>query len=167
MIVEIWAESGRNARVAEFTRQLDRDVLKAWSSWSISPRRKAPPRRRSTPRFAASVLFTLVAGLFKRKAVEPDFDLEAEFAMALGVFKALFAAHWRPARRSEMGRLLLSLIVARRARQPAASTRNGRCGRAIRRCCRSTNGARRRGRNARPRRPRPTADRRARSRRLR
>src|SRR6201996_4990933 len=27
MIVEIWAESGRNPRVAEFTRQLDHDVL--------------------------------------------------------------------------------------------------------------------------------------------
>src|SRR5271156_459294 len=27
MIVEIWAESGRNPRVAEFTRQLDHDVM--------------------------------------------------------------------------------------------------------------------------------------------
>ncbi len=42
------------------------------------------------------MLFTLVAGLFKRKALEPDFDIEEEFAMALGVFEALFAGALAP-----------------------------------------------------------------------
>ena len=108
-------------------------------------------RRRSLDsRFAASLMFSLVAGLFKRKALEPEFDVAAEAAMALGVFEALFAgALVAAARRSEMGRFLFSLVVV------AALAAGGlyaqwRSGPAIRRCWRSTNGARPRGRNARP-----------------
>ena len=41
---------------------------------------------------------SLVAGLFKRKAIEPDFDVEAESAMTLGVFRALFAGALSPSR---------------------------------------------------------------------
>ena len=47
-------------------------------------------------RFAASLMFSLVAGLFKRKALEPEFDIEAERGMALGVFDALFAGTLAP-----------------------------------------------------------------------
>jgi TetR/AcrR family transcriptional repressor of uid operon len=70
MILEIWAEAGRNPRVA------------------------ADPQVDS--RFAASLMFTLVAGLFKRKAVEPGFDVEAERRMALGMLKALFQGRLAP-----------------------------------------------------------------------
>jgi TetR/AcrR family transcriptional repressor of uid operon len=90
MIVEIWAESGRNARVAEFTRQLDRDVLEGMVELVDLAKTKGVAASTLDSRFAARVLFTLVAGLFKRRAVEPAFDPEAEFAMAIGVFEALF-----------------------------------------------------------------------------
>jgi AcrR family transcriptional regulator len=96
MIVEIWAESGHNARVAEFTRQLDRDVLEGLSELVELAKRRGAAAASLDARFAARVLFTLVGGLFKRKAAEPNFDVEAEFAMALGVFEALFAGALAP-----------------------------------------------------------------------
>jgi hypothetical protein len=47
-------------------------------------------------RFGARFFFTFVAGLFKRIAIEADFDPEAETPMALGVLKALFTGALRP-----------------------------------------------------------------------
>ena len=91
MIVEIWAESGRNPRVAEFTRQLDRDVIVGLADlFDLAKSRGVAPAAVDS-RFAARLLYSLVAGLFKRIALEPDFDVVAESAMALGVFEALFA----------------------------------------------------------------------------
>src|ERR1700691_4891291 len=67
LIVEIWAEAGRNPRVAEITRAIDAvahiglerlmDVAKAAGA--------ASPARDS--RFGARFFFTWFAGLFKRK----------------------------------------------------------------------------------------------------
>ena len=54
MIVEIWAESGRNARVAAFTRQLDRDVLEGLAELfelaKIARRRRGACSIRASPR---------------------------------------------------------------------------------------------------------------------
>jgi len=96
MIVEIWAESGRNARVAQFTRQLDTDVLDGIVELVeiAKSRGVAPPTLDAG--FAASVLFCLISGLFRRKALEPNFNVEAESAMALGVFDGLFAGALAP-----------------------------------------------------------------------
>ena len=41
-------------------------------------------------------MFTVVAGLFKRRALEPGFDSEAEVALALGILRALSAGAVRP-----------------------------------------------------------------------
>jgi hypothetical protein len=49
----------------------------------------ASPRLDS--RFGARFFLTFVAGLFKRMAIEGDFDPEAETSMAIGVLKALLA----------------------------------------------------------------------------
>ena len=54
----------------------------------------ASPRLNS--RFGARFFFTFVAGLFKRIALEDDFDPEAERPMAVGVLKALFAGALSP-----------------------------------------------------------------------
>jgi TetR/AcrR family transcriptional regulator, repressor for uid operon len=97
MIVEIWAESGRNPRVAEVTRQLDRDVIEGLAElFDLAKARGVAPLAVDS-RFAARLLYSLVAGLFKRVALEPDFDVKAESAMALGVFEALFAGALAPA----------------------------------------------------------------------
>jgi TetR/AcrR family transcriptional regulator, repressor for uid operon len=97
MIVEIWAEAGRNPRVAALTRALDEDVLAGIERlMDVAKASGAAAPTLDTP-FAARVIFTLVAGLFKRLALEPAFDPQAEAAMAIGVFRALFAGALAPA----------------------------------------------------------------------
>ena len=91
MILEIWAEAGRNERVAAFARQLDRDVIEGLVELVELAKARGVAARSLDARFAASLLFTLVAGLFRRKALEPDFALETESAVVLGVLEALFA----------------------------------------------------------------------------
>jgi TetR/AcrR family transcriptional repressor of uid operon len=96
MIVEIWAESGRNPRVAKFTRQLDRDVMGGMIELVELAKTRGVAAPSLDARFAASVFASLVGGLFKRKAMEPDFDVAAESAAAIGVFEALFAGAITP-----------------------------------------------------------------------
>ena len=96
MIVEIWAESGRNPRVAEFTLRLDRDVIEGMVELVELAKARGAAAAGLNARFAARVLATLVAGLFKRIAIEPAFDVAAESAMALGIFEALFDGRLAP-----------------------------------------------------------------------
>lgn len=96
MIVEIWAESSRNPRVAEFTRNFDHDVIEGMIQLVDLAKARGAAAAHVDSRFAARVMFSLVAGLFKRKAIEPDFDIAEECAMTLGVFGALFAGAMAP-----------------------------------------------------------------------
>jgi AcrR family transcriptional regulator len=96
MILEIWAEAGRNPRVAELTRRLDHDVIEGLVELFDLAKARGSAAADVDSRFAASLMFTLVAGLFKRKAVEAAFDVEAERRMALGVQEALFAGRIAP-----------------------------------------------------------------------
>ena len=98
MIVEIWAEAGRNARVAEMTRAIDADV--SGKLEQVIDRAKAAGFASPTvdSRLAARFFLTFVAGLFKRIATEPDFDRHAETDAAYGVLKALFAGALAPAK---------------------------------------------------------------------
>ena len=99
MIVEIWAEAGRNARVAAMTRAIDALVLDKIERLVEAARAAGVAAPDLDARFAARFIFTFVAGLFKRMATEPDFDRSAEAAMAYGVMNALFAgAHGCPRR---------------------------------------------------------------------
>jgi len=95
MIVEIWAEAGRNPRVAAITAAVDADVL-AGLTKVLHAVGTSGAGDTFNPAFAAKVIFTLVSGLFKRLALEPDFDREAAAAMALGVLEALLAGALAP-----------------------------------------------------------------------
>ena len=96
MIVEIWAESGRNPRVAEFTRQLDHDVLEGMAELVELAKSRGVAAETLDARFAASVLFTLVSGLFRRIALDAAFDVETESKMAFGLLEALFTGRLTP-----------------------------------------------------------------------
>lgn len=91
LIVEIWAEASRNPRVAQFGLQLDRDIVAGLAQLFDLAKARGLADANVDSHFAASLMFTLVAGLFKRKAAEPDFDVEAERRMTFGVYEALFA----------------------------------------------------------------------------
>ena len=96
MIVEIWAEAGRNARVAAMTRALDAHVLDKIERLVEAAKAAGVAAPDLDARFAARFFSTFVAGLFKRMATEPDFDRSAEAAMAYGVLNALFAGALAP-----------------------------------------------------------------------
>ena len=91
MIVEIWAEAGRNQRVAEITRTIDAEVLAGLERLFEAAKAAGAASPALDPVFGARFLLTYVGGLFKRIATEPDFDREAEAAAAVGVLRALVA----------------------------------------------------------------------------
>jgi TetR/AcrR family transcriptional repressor of uid operon len=91
MILEIWAEAGRNPRIAEMTRTIDLDVRQGLTMLVEAAKARGEAHASVDAAFAARVIYTLVGGLFKRRALEPDFDIETEAKMVLGVFAALFA----------------------------------------------------------------------------
>jgi AcrR family transcriptional regulator len=98
MIIEIWAEAGRNPRVAEFTRALDEGIFEGIEKLVEVAKASGAAAPTLDPKFAARVIFTLVGGLFKRLAQEPGFDPDAEAAMTIGVLRALFDGAMAPAR---------------------------------------------------------------------
>jgi TetR/AcrR family transcriptional repressor of uid operon len=91
LIVEIWAEAGRNPRVAAMTRAIDADVLAGLERLMDAAKAGGAASPRLESRLGARFFFTFVAGLFKRMAIESDFDPDVETTMAVGVLKALFA----------------------------------------------------------------------------
>ena len=93
MALEIWAEAGRNPAVAAICRSIDADVKSRLLDLVAGPSRAAG----LDPDFTMRVLLTVMAGLFKRRATEVCFDGEAEVALALGLFAALFSGSVRPA----------------------------------------------------------------------
>lgn len=92
LALEIWAEAGRNADVARICRTIDEDVRGRLMALLEEPARAAA----IAPDFAMRVTLTVVAGLVKRRATDPDFDGEAEVALAMGILHALFAGAVRP-----------------------------------------------------------------------
>jgi AcrR family transcriptional regulator len=96
MIVEITAEAARNPRIAAMTLAIDADVLRGLAMLVEAAKAKGEAAASLDAEFAARVVFTLVSGLFKRRALEPDFDCEAEAAMVTGVLRALFAGAIAP-----------------------------------------------------------------------
>ena len=91
MIVETWAESGRNPRIAAITRDIDAEVLAGLEKLFDAAKAAGVASPDLDSRLGASFFFTFVAGIFKRLAIEPAFDREKEGDMAIGVLKALFS----------------------------------------------------------------------------
>jgi TetR/AcrR family transcriptional regulator, repressor for uid operon len=91
LLVEIWAEAGRNPRVAEVTRGIDAEVRARVEGLIEAAKLAGVAAPHLDSRFGARFFVTFIAGLFKRMAIEGDFDPEAETPMAIGVLKALLA----------------------------------------------------------------------------
>ena len=98
LIVEIWAEAGRNPRVADITRALDAEVRSELARLVEDAKSRGAAPASLDGEFVARTIVTLVAGLFKRMALERNFDVENEAAMALAGLRALFAGAIAPAR---------------------------------------------------------------------
>jgi TetR/AcrR family transcriptional regulator, repressor for uid operon len=96
LLVEIWAEAGRNPRVAAMTRAIDAEVLARLEGLIDAAKASGAASPELDSHFGARFFLTFVAGLFKRIAIEADFNPEAETPMAIGVLKALFTGALRP-----------------------------------------------------------------------
>jgi len=98
LALEIWAEAGRNRAVAAICLAIEMAVRARLVAAIRSSRPAGVEAEGLDPEFAVRVMFTVVAGLLKRRALEPDFDAEAEIALALGILRALSAGAVRPVR---------------------------------------------------------------------
>ena len=96
LLVEIWSEAGRNPRVAAMIAAIDANVLAGLEKLIETAKLAGAASPRLDSRFGARFFITFVAGLFKRMAIEGDFDPEAEASMAIGVLKALLAGALSP-----------------------------------------------------------------------
>ena len=92
LALEIWAEAGRNPAVAAICRGIEEDVHGRLTALVAELSRAAGVEAD----FAVRVMLTVTAGLFKRHATEARFDGEAEVALALGIYHALFSGAVRP-----------------------------------------------------------------------
>ena len=90
MILEIWAEAGRNPAIASMCGAIDANVRVGLTQLVETAKAKGQASPQLDAEFAARVMITVVVGLFKRRAHESDFDGEQELALALGTFAALF-----------------------------------------------------------------------------
>ena len=97
LIVEMWAEAGRNARVGDITRAFDAATRTSLAGMVAKAKAAGAAPAELDPAFAARAIFTLVSGLLKRMAQEAEFDRQAEAEMALGILRALFAGAIAPA----------------------------------------------------------------------
>jgi AcrR family transcriptional regulator len=97
LIVEIWAEAGRNPRVAEITRQYDAATFEGLCKLLNEAKAEQMLSIHLDVEFVASTMFSLVAGMFKRIAVEPDFDRDLESRRAVGLLRALLSGAVAPA----------------------------------------------------------------------
>lgn len=96
LIITIWAEMARNPAIRDSCGGIDSALQDHLRSIVEQARRSGAAAAHVDPPFVARLLATVVSGLFKRRATEPDFDGAAEVALALGVFRAAFDGVLKP-----------------------------------------------------------------------
>ena len=88
LVLEIWAEAARNPGIAIVCGAMDRDVESNLTALVRAAQASSPELRGGDPELVVRTMLTVVAGLIKRRAVDPEFDGLAEVALALGIFRA-------------------------------------------------------------------------------
>src|SRR5262245_35543941 len=96
MIVEIWAEASRNPAIAELCIGIDSHVRRGLAQVIDSAKNLGIAPANIDTDFVVRTMVTIVIGLFKRRAHEPEFKGEAELALALAVIKAAIRGEIRP-----------------------------------------------------------------------
>ena len=100
MILEIWSEATHNPKIAAITHSMDASVRGGLTALFAAAKARGEIAASVDPDFAARLMITLVAGLFKRRALETSFDVDLEADMTLGVLVALFNGAIKPHARS-------------------------------------------------------------------
>lgn len=97
IFLEINSEAAHNPRIAAMSLAIDASVMEGLTCLVETAKARGEAAASLDAAFAARVIFTLIGGLFKRRALEPAFDKDVEAAMAVGVLKALFDGVIAPA----------------------------------------------------------------------
>jgi TetR/AcrR family transcriptional regulator, repressor for uid operon len=91
MFLEVAAEAGRNPRIAEMMRTNDAEVIAGLTHLVETAKVNGEAVAAVDASFAARLVFTYVGGLFRRRALDESFDVEAEATMTMALLRALFA----------------------------------------------------------------------------
>ena len=89
LAVEIWAEAARNPGIAAMSLSVDADIIGKIAKVIGLARERGEASPSIDGQAVARFMFTYFGGLLKRQALESEFDVQAETARALGLFKAL------------------------------------------------------------------------------
>ena len=89
-LLTIWAEMARDPGIRDRCGDVDSALRHHLRSIVEQAKRNGAAAADVDPLFVARLMATVVSGLFKRRAIEPDFDGETELALALSVFRAAF-----------------------------------------------------------------------------
>ncbi len=101
LFLEITAEAARNPRIAEMIRANDVEVIEGLAGLVEVAKTNGQAATALDAHFAARLMFTYVGGLFRRRALDERFDVEAEVAMTTALMRALFAGAILPPRAPE------------------------------------------------------------------
>jgi AcrR family transcriptional regulator len=89
--VEIWAEATRNTGISGLCGAVDGEVHDMLRTLFESAQQRGVISPSTDIDLAVRLLLTVADGLMKRRALEDDFDGERELAVAMAMFRALFA----------------------------------------------------------------------------
>ncbi|WP_406856287.1 TetR/AcrR family transcriptional regulator [Alsobacter sp. KACC 23698] len=98
VLLEIWSEATRNPTVGAACGAIDGELSTLLAAMVEAAKGSGQLPAEVDAHFACTVLFTMADGLFKRRALDPEFDGERELANAMAVFRAVFTGQVRPAR---------------------------------------------------------------------
>ena len=101
MFLEVAAEAARNPRIGEMMRANDAEVMTGLTHLVDVAKANGEAVADLDSRFAARVMFTYVGGLFRRRALDENFDVEAEAATTMALTRALFAGAIAPSSQPE------------------------------------------------------------------
>ncbi|MBV1706179.1 MAG: TetR/AcrR family transcriptional regulator [Hyphomicrobiales bacterium] len=89
LLMEIWAEAARNPHLAHINAEVDAQVRAELRQFMVMLQDRHMVAPGLNVEFAITALLTFITGLFRRRALEANFDGEAELAMALSVCRAI------------------------------------------------------------------------------
>lgn len=91
LVMEIWSEATRNPQISnqcgDFEHQARAHMVKVFAQ----AQRTGAIAASIDVDMAVRMMLTYADGLFKRRALEPEFDGERELSIALALFQAIFA----------------------------------------------------------------------------
>jgi hypothetical protein len=96
LIVEIWAEGGRNPSIAAIQRKVDSLVEERLAATFEAAKRRGATAPDLDVDLAVRRTMMIGAGLFKRCVLAADFDGEREIAVAIALIRALLDGRAKP-----------------------------------------------------------------------